>query len=202
MAERTFYPQPYVDHRILTLHGVRSSRLNDLPFFVDTFNRLIEEDLGVDVVGELRVHQFSPSEQGEGDGISGVAILGASHEAVHSWPELNHLRANFEFCSEDPRLSQLDRFVLARFNPLALESEQTIRQVDGSEFVRNAAYKRTLGRTESGLLIYEGGFTSNSGLPETARLLHNLEHPYAWKSQQKRKRVSHGPIILEVPEAA
>ena len=199
--ERKRYPHPYVDHRIVTLHGVEESRLNDLAFFVRTFDEMMRDDLKVEVVGELRVHQFTPSEQGSGNGISGVGIIGASHEAIHSWSEMFHLRANFEFCSKQAELEQLDEIMLARFNPAAMETERNVLFENGTDFIRRAAYSRSLRRTEGGLLIYDALATESRGMPETARMLRQLQHPSLDIAEVPRV-ISHHTFFVEIAKAA
>ncbi len=176
MAEKLGAPYYlYTDRRHLTLNGVDSSLLNDIDFFNQTFTKLIVEDLNVELIGDMRSHPFEASEKGVGNGISGVGILGASNFGIHTWPELNRLTANFEFCSKVPELDNLDQHMLERFIPISMESEQKVTLEDGSILLKDVSYTNILGHQPSNIYIYDGLITNEHTVARTSRMLAALE---------------------------
>ena len=172
--ERSANSPIYVDRRNLVLVGIDPEMLRDLAFFKRTFNTLILEDLKVDLVSPLDARQFEPRHDEEGDGISGVGILGASHVGIHSWPERGTLHANFEFCSQQDELDELDRHMIERFVPKTMESEQRTKLPDGRTYEGDTSYLQ-IQRLPSGIFIYEAQRSNIIQFSRTAHMLAQLE---------------------------
>jgi S-adenosylmethionine/arginine decarboxylase-like enzyme len=73
--------------------------------FLEAINRLS----GVTVLGTLK-HDFP------GGGFSGVAIIGESHAAIHTWPETNYAFAELATCGDPLALDELEQqFIMLRW---------------------------------------------------------------------------------------
>ncbi len=83
--------QPYDGHHVLAdLHGCEA-RLDD-PALVETAMRKAADAAGATVL-DINLHAF-----GEGQGITGVALLAESHISIHSWPEHGYAALDFFLC--------------------------------------------------------------------------------------------------------
>lgn len=197
--ERSTESPIYVDTRNLTLTGVEPGLLRDLVFFKRTFTKLIKRDLKVDLVSKLQAHQFEPRHKDEGDGISAVGILGASHLGIHTWPERGVLKANFEFCSEQEELERLDQHMLERFTPLKMMSTQEALLDDGRTLYRDTSYLRNT-QTPSGIFLYDAQRTNIITFSRTAHMMAQLEGRVLNMVEEPEKRVL--GFELEVRRAA
>ena len=74
--------------------GCDAAALKDLPTLQSLFNRLIT-DLDLNVLGEIKWHQFSKT-----GGVSGLALLSESHLACHTFPEFRAATFNLYCCCD------------------------------------------------------------------------------------------------------
>lgn len=59
---------------------------------IETALRAAADSAGATVIG-LHLHHF-----GEGQGVTGVALLAESHMSIHSWPEHNYAAVDIFLC--------------------------------------------------------------------------------------------------------
>jgi S-adenosylmethionine decarboxylase len=96
-------------HILIDLWGVPGELLDD----ADTLVRLLEDcarEGGARVV-ESRTHRFAPH------GVSGVVILGQSHLAIHTWPELGFAAADVFTCGRSGICRRVAEAVVSRLGP-------------------------------------------------------------------------------------
>ena len=78
------------------------------------------EEAGASVL-QINIHHF-----GEGQGISGVAILAESHISIHTWPERNFAAFDIFMCGNtNPELSL--NFLKKKFKPRKVEIKKLKR---------------------------------------------------------------------------
>jgi S-adenosylmethionine decarboxylase len=77
-------------HLLADLHGCRAP-LDDLGL-VETALREAAEAAGATIL-DLSLHHF-----GEGQGVTGVALLAESHISIHTWPEHGYAALDFFLC--------------------------------------------------------------------------------------------------------
>lgn len=87
---------------VRTSSAAVSGDVSDIVFVWQSFLEHVNRLGGVTVMGTLK-HDFP------GGGFSGVVLLGESHAAIHTWPELNTAWIELATCG-DP--ADLDAFVL------------------------------------------------------------------------------------------
>ncbi len=88
---RAVSAQPYDGrHLIADLHSC-SARLDDVAL-VESMLRDAADAAGATVL-DVRLHHF-----GEGQGVTGVAILAESHISIHTWPEHCYVALDFFLC--------------------------------------------------------------------------------------------------------
>ena len=79
---------------------------------------------GLTPVGEL-FHRFSPGDDGQATGITGVVLLAESHVAVHTWPELGAATLDVYVCNlgsdNSARAEALLSALIAAFEPASVE---------------------------------------------------------------------------------
>lgn len=114
-------PAPPYDgrHVLADFHGC-SSRLDD----IDLVRRALTEaaaDAGATIL-DLNLHHF-----GEGQGVTGVAILAESHMSIHTWPEYDYAALDLFLCGGRHDIdAALDRLATA-FQPADIAT-RTIRR--------------------------------------------------------------------------
>ena len=78
------------------------------------------EEAGASVL-QINIHYF-----GEGQGVSGVAILAESHISIHTWPERNFAAFDIFMCGNtNPELSL--NFLKKKFKPSKVEIKRLKR---------------------------------------------------------------------------
>ena len=78
------------------------------------------EEAGASVL-KINIHHF-----GEGQGVSGVAILAESHISIHTWPERNFAAFDIFMCGNtNPELSL--NFLKKKFKPSKVEIKRLKR---------------------------------------------------------------------------
>ena len=78
------------------------------------------EEAGASVL-QINIHHF-----GEGQGVSGVAILAESHISIHTWPEKNFAAFDIFMCGNtNPELSL--NFLKEKFKPSKVEIKKLKR---------------------------------------------------------------------------
>lgn len=79
---------------------------------IETALRAAADSAGATVIG-LHLHHF-----GEGQGVTGVALLAESHMSIHSWPEHGYAAVDIFLCGarHDPAaaLATLSEYLLPR----------------------------------------------------------------------------------------
>lgn len=84
-------------HLIADLYGC--SGLDDAALIEDTLRAAVLA-IGATLIG-LHLHPF-----GEGQGITGVAMLAESHMSIHSWPETGYAAIDIFVCGTGQDLDQ------------------------------------------------------------------------------------------------
>ncbi|MGH9125618.1 MAG: adenosylmethionine decarboxylase [Acidimicrobiales bacterium] len=74
---------------------------------------------------DMLVKQFEP------EGVSVVAIIGESHVAIHTWPELKFLSVEAFTCSSNVDLDAMRRVIVAAFDPIRIDTRLLDRGADG-----------------------------------------------------------------------
>ena len=72
---------------------------------------------------QIKVHHF-----GEGQGVSGVAILAESHISIHTWPERNFAAFDIFMCGNTNPESSLN-FLKKKFKPRKIEIKKLKRGI-------------------------------------------------------------------------
>ena len=70
---------------------------------------------------QINIHHF-----GEGQGVSGVAILAESHISIHTWPERNFAAFDIFMCGNTNPESSLN-FLKKKFKPSKVEIKKLKR---------------------------------------------------------------------------
>lgn len=84
-------------HLLLDLYGAK--HLSDLNFIREQLNN-VAVICGATLL-DIQLHKF-----GEGQGITGVALLAESHISIHTWPEHSYAAIDIFMCGEcDPALA-------------------------------------------------------------------------------------------------
>lgn len=80
------------------------------------------EEAGASVL-QINIHYF-----GEGQGVSGVAILAESHISIHTWPERNFAAFDIFMCGNTNPESSLN-FLKKKFKPRKIEIKKLKRGI-------------------------------------------------------------------------
>tara|TARA_B100000700_G_scaffold326611_1_gene438652 strand:- start:3060 stop:3473 length:414 start_codon:yes stop_codon:yes gene_type:complete len=80
------------------------------------------EEAGASVL-QINIHYF-----GEGQGVSGVAILAESHISIHTWPERNFAAFDIFMCGNTNPESSLN-FLKKKFKPKKIEIKKLKRGI-------------------------------------------------------------------------
>ncbi|ASY45895.1 MAG: adenosylmethionine decarboxylase [Sphingobium sp.] len=98
---------------------------------IDAALRGAADSAGATVIG-LHLHHF-----GEGQGVTGVALLAESHMSIHTWPEHGYAAVDIFLCGarHDPAAAL---HVLCRYLSPARISQNLVRRGDVSELAREA----------------------------------------------------------------
>lgn len=86
-------------HILIELNGCPAHILNDTDRIVRTLQQVVEL-LNTEIL-KTTSYQFEPH------GVSAVMIIGASHMAVHSWPEHGYASVDVMVCVDNFRLRDL-----------------------------------------------------------------------------------------------
>lgn len=86
-------------HILVELNGCPAHVLNDTERIIHTLQQVVDL-LGTEIL-KTTSYQFQPQ------GVSAVMIIGASHMAVHSWPEHGYASVDVMVCVDNFRISDL-----------------------------------------------------------------------------------------------
>ncbi len=86
-------------HILIELNGCPAHALNDTERIIHTLQQVVDL-LGTEIL-KTTSYQFKPQ------GISAVMIIGASHLAIHSWPEHGYASVDVMVCVDNFRLHDL-----------------------------------------------------------------------------------------------
>ncbi len=86
-------------HILIELNGCPAPVLNDTARIIHTLQQVVDL-LGTEIL-KTTSYQFEPQ------GISAVMIIGASHLAIHSWPEHGYASVDVMVCVDNFKISDL-----------------------------------------------------------------------------------------------
>ncbi|WP_311267767.1 adenosylmethionine decarboxylase [Sphingobium sp. WCS2017Hpa-17] len=93
---------------------------------IETALRAAAESAGATVIG-LHLHHF-----GEGQGVTGVALLAESHMSIHSWPEHGYAAVDIFLCGVRHDPAKALRTLSAYLLPIHIK-ENVVRRGNQSE---------------------------------------------------------------------
>lgn len=106
----------FIDHHIAQLWGVDHQLLNHEGQLLRAALNIAQQ-LKLTVVKSF-VHQFEPH------GLSVVLVIGESHLAIHTWPELGYLHIDTLSCSKKADLTKLQEVLQQQFQPTRITSQK------------------------------------------------------------------------------
>jgi S-adenosylmethionine decarboxylase len=90
---------------------------------IETAMRKAASAAGATVIG-LHLHHF-----GEGQGVTGVALLAESHMSIHSWPEHGYAAIDIFLCGEGHDIGAALRVLKAALAPARVNEKIVMRGV-------------------------------------------------------------------------
>lgn len=113
-------PPPYDGRHLLAdLHGCRAP-LDDAALL----ERALRDAAAAAsaTVLDVRLHHF-----GEGQGVTGVALLAESHISIHSWPEHGYAALDFFLCGRRHDLDAALAAIVAALDPAEVRTQSVRR---------------------------------------------------------------------------
>jgi S-adenosylmethionine decarboxylase len=105
-------------HLLADLHGCPV--LDDVALVEDAMRRAAAA-AGATVIG-LHLHHF-----GEGQGVTGVALLAESHMSIHSWPEHGYAAIDIFLCGARHDVQAALEVICAALRPARIETRSIAR---------------------------------------------------------------------------
>lgn len=104
----------------IDLFGCDEKKLNDEKFIHNMMDKMIR-DCDFKLVSPIKIHKFEPQ------GITGYALLSASHLAIHSWPEHNYASFDVFACDCRAKVEKAEKILLEELQPKKSKKKILVR---------------------------------------------------------------------------